>query len=213
MKKIFLEVLNKKQQAIFKGLHFLEKEDFYLAGGTGLALQLKHRTSVDFDFYTQKHFDPERLFKKIDQVFPQKAEKISKAEDTLYADINQVSTSYFWYQYPLKLLVRTIGPALASIEDIAAMKLLSISSRATKRDYIDIYFLLKEFELKKLFALVRKKYSQFNPYFALRALTYFEDIKESRGRIKIFDKKITWEQVKKGIFEKVRAYQLGMFKR
>jgi len=154
MKKLHLEVLNKGQREVLPQLSFLK--GFYLAGGTALALQIGHRTSVDFDFYTPKHFDAKELYEEIEKVFEDKAVKTADAEDTLFCTINQVSTSFFWYKYKLiKKLKKIEGVWVASIEDIAAMKFIAINHRPEKRDYIDIYFLLRRFSVEEMFSFAR----------------------------------------------------------
>lgn len=215
MKKFHLGILNRRQLTIFPRLKFLGKEKFYLAGGTGLSLQLGHRSSIDFDFYSQKHFDPPRFYQKIEAVFPKETEKISQAEDTLFCSVNQVSLSLFQYEYPLvKPLVNIGGVPVASLVDIAAMKMIAVAHRPVKRDYIDVFYLLRAFSLDQMFRFVQKKYSNFNLYYCLRALTYFEDIKEEgKRKIKVFDKSFSWEKAKKKIFEEVKRYQLAMIKK
>jgi len=95
MAKIFYEILNKDQARIFSKLKFLNEKGFYLAGGTALALQLKHRTSLDFDFYTRSHFNASQLLDVLKKNFPQKIEEVSIAEDTLFVRIDKVSSSFF----------------------------------------------------------------------------------------------------------------------
>lgn len=214
MEKYHLNILNKNQALVFPQLAFLKEEKFYLAGGTALALQIGHRTSVDFDFYSQQHFNASSLYKKIESVFKTKAEKIAQEKDTLFCTIKNVDLSFFWYEYPLIKHPKIIrGVPVASLEDIAAMKLIAISHRPVKRDYVDIFYLLKTFTLEEMFSFVKKRYPNFNQYFSLRALTYFDDIKEKEGRIKVLDKNFSWEKAKKEIFEEVRKYQLGMIKK
>jgi len=214
MAKIFYKILNRNQRRIFSKLKFLEKEKFYLAGGTALALQLAHRSSLDFDFYTRIHFDAKTLLAKFKKVFPKKIKDVGTAEDTLFVRIEEVNTSFFWYKYPLvSPLLKTNGPPIASMEDIAAMKLIAITGRATKRDYIDIFYLIKTMSLAKMFTVAEKKYPPFNPYIVRRALTFFNDIGKEEGRIKVFDKKFSWGEAKEKIFAEVKKYQLAMIKK
>ena len=214
MTKIFYEILSKDQKRIFPQLKFLTDRGFYLAGGTALALQLRHRTSLDFDFYTSKNFKTEELLSLLKDAFPENIEEISEAKDTLFVRINKVSSSFFWYRYPLIFpLVKTEGPLLASLQDIVSMKLAALIGRTRKRDYIDIFYLMKKFSLEEMFRTAQKKYPTLNPYIIQRALTFFDDLEEEEGRIKILDKSFSWKKAKKEIFEEVRKYQLGMFKK
>lgn len=215
MKKVYLEILSKKQAEVLLRLGFLKKRRFYLAGGTGLALQLGHRTSVDFDFYSQGHFDAPQFYRRVESVFGEQVQKMGQERDTLFCAIDGVELSFFWYKYPLIQRAKTInGVSVASLKDIAAMKLIAISHRPVKRDYIDIFYLLKVFSLEEMFSFVKKKYPNFNQYFSLRALGYFDDIQEKSQRpIKVSDSEFSWEKAKKKIFEEVRDYQLGMIKK
>lgn len=214
MGKIFYQVLNKDQKRIYPKLKFLAKEKFYLAGGTALALQLCHRTSLDFDFYTKSHFRPNKLLSDLKEAFPEKIEEVSKAKNTLLVRIDKVSSSFFRYKYPLIFpLIKTAGPPLASLEDIAAMKFIALTGRARKRDYVDIFYLIKAIGLAKMFAVAKKKYPPFNPYIVRRALTFFNDIGEEEGRIKILDKNFSWAKAKRKIFAEVKKYQLEMIKK
>lgn len=102
-----------------------------------------------------------------------------------------------------------------SIEDIATMKIIALVQRGTKRDFIDFYFLLKEFSLAKLVKFTQKKYPNYDEMLILRALIFFEDAEnETKKRpIKVFKKGFSWLRVKDYIFRQVKAYQLSFAKR
>jgi hypothetical protein len=210
---MYQKVLNRRQKEIIRNLDFLGKE-FYLAGGTGLALQLGHRTSVDFDFYTLKHFTTERILPDFQKRFKKIAVRRA-IKDTLILTAGGVELSLFYYPYQLlktPVLFETIR--LASAEDIAAMKIAAIIQRGRRRDFIDIYYLLEKYPLKQIIKFVLKKYPGYQEMLVLRALIYFEDAEEEeleRG-IKIFDKSFSWERAKKKIFEEVKKYQLAMIR-
>lgn len=215
MARYYPKILDKNQKKVFSRLGSLTKKRFYLAGGTGLALQLGHRTSVDFDFYTGRHFDATKLANDIMGVFGDDVRVTLREKDTVFVTIDEVDCSFFWYQYPLvKKTENIMGVQVASCQDIALMKLIAISHRPVKRDYIDIYYLLEKLSLKEMFSFVSNKYPNFNQYFALRTLTYFEDIgeREEKRPIKVLDKNFSWEKAKEKIFTEVRKYQLGMIR-
>src|SRR3989344_787687 len=207
-------ILNKNQLEIFPRLSFLEKLGFYLAGGTACALQIGHRTSLDFDFYNPKHFEALSLYNKIENIFESDCEKISQAKDTLLCKVDNVDLSFFWYSHKLiKSPVKSQGILLASLEDITAMKLIAIGGRPAQRDYIDIFYLLKKFTLEEMFAFGYKKYRNFNHYLCLRALTYFEDVDDSNKRsIQILDPDFYWQKAKNKIFAEVKKYQLSILR-
>ncbi len=178
-----------------------------MAGGTALALQLGHRTSLDFDFYTQKKFNNGHLLRELEKKF-KTAILIETAEQTLIVKINEVEVSFFHYPYPLACPFLDIeGVHLASKEDIAAMKIIAISERGTKRDFIDIYFLLKEFPVEKMFEFIKKKYPNFNIYVGLKGLTYFADAERKQKRRLYLFHYVSWAEVKKSLIKEVKNYQ------
>lgn len=207
------EILDSKRLKVLKELSFLSEGGYYLAGGTALALQIGHRTSLDFDFYHPQHFDSGKLFSKLQSVFGERVTERHREEDTLTGDIDGIHFSFFWYKYPLVRVLKDFeGAPLASIEDIAAMKIIAIIQRGTRRDFIDVYYLLKRVDLDVLFSWTEEKYPSFNRYVGMRALIYFDDAEKrtDESRITIFDKKLTWEEAKRTITKKVRDYQLEM---
>jgi len=210
--KIYLNILDHKRLEILQLLSFTEKFEMYLAGGTALALQIGHRTSVDFDFYSPKKFKRGELFKHFRLAFPSKygIKIIRDFDDTFEIDISGVHLSCFYYPY--KLIKKTIeieGVKTSSIEDIAAMKLVAISQRGKRRDFVDMYYLMQKLGLENILALTEKKFPQFDIYSGLRGLLYFTDADQDReiSRIKVFDQKLSWKKVKDYLQKKVSELQ------
>jgi hypothetical protein len=204
MENLFLSVLDKKRKDLLNKLGFLKDYGFYLAGGTSLALQIGHRTSLDFDFYTKKEFEPPRLREEFDKRF-KKVREIHVAEGTLILDVEGIELSFFKYPYKLvKPCLKLEDVNLASVEDIAAMKILAISQRGKRRDFIGIYFLIQKFGLKKIMELTKEKYSMFNIYVGLQGLSYFKDADEDLevDRFRLFEK-ISWGKIKNYIVKEV----------
>jgi predicted nucleotidyltransferase component of viral defense system len=161
-----LEILN--QAGILNG--------YYLAGGTGLALQLKHRLSIDLDFFTANDVDIERLSGLISKLGNFLIEK--KESNSLICQLNGTRLSFLEYGYPLLLPLKKINNALvASLEDIACMKIDAISSRGVKKDFIDLFFICKKVSLSVLLKLFAKKYKNinYNSGHILKSLIYFND--------------------------------------
>lgn len=206
----YQQVLDRKRLALLPTLKRLTQKEFYLAGGTALALQLQHRRSEDFDFYTMKEFDPQRLYQEV-SVRVQQPQMVRIADGTLIMRVNGVECSAFRYPYPLlRPLVANQYLRVASLEDIAAMKLAAIIQRGARRDYFDLYVLLQRFTLKQLLALARKKYQGFNEYVALQALVYFEDAERDpeEQRSRLFAQ-TTWDEVKRVLEQQVKAFVGG----
>ena len=205
---MFLSILSRKQIKLLEQLGFLKNYGFYLAGGTALAIQVGHCTSLDFDFYTKKNFDSRKLQHLLEEKF-KKTILLQKDEDTLIVKINDVAVSFFKYTYPLifPLVKQEKFPPIAPKEDIAAMKIIAISDRGAKRDFIDIYFLLQEFSFKKIFSFVKKKYPNFNIYVALRGLTYFVDADKKQTRRLYLFYNVSWGKIKEFLIDEVKKYQ------
>jgi len=206
--EIYRDVLNREQKELLPKLRFLKKEGFCLAGGTALALQIGHRTSIDFDFYRQKGFQSGRLLEKFQKSLKGLSVDTEK-EDTLILRFKNSGISLFKYDYPLvKPFIETKELLLLSLEDIAAMKVVSLIQRGKKRDFVDIYFLLGRFGLEKILQLTRAKYGRlYNEYAALRALTYFVDAESSdeASRFKLLAG-ISWEKIKNDIVKEISLF-------
>lgn len=207
-----LEILDSSRQKLFYKLSFSKKMGLYLAGGTALAFYLNHRTSVDFDFYTQKHFKKEEFSKILKKNLPDWSFKIIRDyDDTFEIEFKKgIRLSCFYYPYQLlKKPINIDGVLVASLNDLAAMKLVAVSQRGKQRDFIDIYYLIQQYGLPRLLNITQQKYSEFDVYNGLRGLLYFNDAEQSKdiSRIRIFDKKLTWSKVKKYIFNQVKNFQ------
>ncbi len=203
-------ILDEGRRALLPSLKFLKDDGFYLAGGTALALQIGHRVSVDFDFYNQNKFDPAKIYQDFQTQKPEKILLGNTAENTLFLEINDIAISLFAYSYPLlKPLIKSENLNVASLEDIAAMKLVAIIQRGIKRDFIDLYFLSHIFGLEKIMNLTKEKYSGFNKYLACQALIYFKDADgKQAGGVELI-KPLSWEKVKKYLEAEVKQVKRG----
>ena len=175
--KLFYNVLDSSRVIILDKLSNF-KDDFYLAGGTALALQIGHRISVDFDFFTAKEFDNISLLKKIEQVFVKEYVFVIQNEvDTLTILINdETKISFFKLKYKnLIPLIDTENFKLAEIKEIGIMKLLALF-RATYKDYVDLYYILNIVGLEELLFLAEKKYHEFEKTIYIKALLSFDDV-------------------------------------
>lgn len=168
----------------------------YMAGGSSLALQLGHRISVDFDFFSESLFELGEVKKELLSIGSYLGS--NETPKTIVGVFNDVKFSLFHYPYPLiKKTKNFVGIQLASLADIAAMKLVAITDRGTKKDYIDLYFLaMKCFSIEEMFGYYDKKYHNLdtNKMTLLKALQYFDDANQSGMPDMII--KIDWEKVK-----------------
>jgi len=179
--------------------------EFYLGGGSAAALHLGHRVSIDLDFFTPQEYEPDTLSRQLQRIGHLRVQQQSRG--TLVGQLSGVQVSYFTYPYPL--LEKTISLAnvrVASLLDIALMKLIAIGQRGTKRDFVDLYFICQSgWQLADLFQRVPRKYRtvSYPSYHLLRALAYFEDADEDASPQMLVE--WDWAAVKEFFEEEVRA--------
>lgn len=180
-------------------------EKFYLAGGTALAIQLGHRESIDLDWFSDAEFSSQRLKEALAAIG--RFELASEEEGTIHGLLDGIRISFFLYKYNLLFpLVEFDGIRLADERDIAAMKLDAISSRGSRKDFLDFYFLLEKYSLDDLIVFFEKKFSRlkFNKLHLLKSLTFFEDADVEPEPIML--KSIKWKDAKSRIRERVREF-------
>ncbi len=179
-------------------------KDAYLAGGTALALQLGHRRSYDFDFFTPKKFNEKILLRNF-AALPLNFQLEQSSWGTILGYLDKTRFSLFFYDYPLlDNPHKFLGINVIGLKDIAPMKLAAISDRGTRRDFIDLYFILaveKIFTLQKTLNLYDRKFKVLrqNKTHLLKSLVYFEDAEKDKMPKMI--KNVDWTGVKK-FFEK-----------
>lgn len=170
--------------------------DFYLAGGTALAIQLGHRVSVDLDFFIQKEFNPENLLQEFNKAKIE-ISQVTFEKNTLYGFIQKTQLSVMYYPYSLlEEFVNYEGINLASILDIALMKLTAIMSRGSKKDFVDLFYILKEYSFDELMHNFDIKYkdTDFNVYHIMKSLVFFNDADQDPDPKMLKD--FNWEEIK-----------------
>lgn len=193
---MFKEAIDTRVLLLIKKISKMQEiaDNFYLAGGTALAIQLGHRKSDDIDLFSQRHFFVERyshLFLTLN------GKILIEEEGTIHALIENIKVSLLYYPYKVLLPFKTIeGLNIASIEDIACMEIVALSQRAEKKDFFDVYEILKIFkpiELKKMFI---EKYGieKINCYHILKSFFYFDDAENSPEPVGHHG--TTWDEVK-----------------
>lgn len=177
-------------------------KNFYLAGGTALAIQIGHRNSIDLDFFTPKSFDAKKIIYNLSQLGNFNLE--TETWGTVSGQLNKVKITFLFYQHELlKPKKRFLGVYLADIIDIALMKITAIGSRGNKKDFIDLYLISKDIlSLEKIFFILPKKFKQvkYDPYYLIRGLTYFKDADKEPMPNMFCD--INWQEIKKHFKQK-----------
>jgi len=204
---MYEKVINTKTKRVLESLDKIEIiKNFYLAGGTALALQLGHRKSIDLDLFSRKDFSTEELKTVLSQIG--KLKIYSEEKRTLNANLNGVKISFLGYKYrmlfPLVEYSRSLK--LASIQDIACMKIDAVSNRGSKKDFIDLYFLLKKYSLKEILSFFDKKYQEieYSQLHILKSLIYFQDAEGDPMPLML--KSADWDEVKKELRKNVKEF-------
>lgn len=196
--------------ALARNLETLGKEkaveQFYLAGGTALALQLGHRLSYDLDFFTEQDFSEKALIDVLGRLGELTVDH--QAEDTMLGTLNGARISFFWYRHPLLFPpISFLNVRLADVRDIGAMKLDAIQSRGKKRDFIDLWAIMQHGStLESLLNFFEKKYAgvSYNMQHIMKSLIYFADAEQDEMPRMFVE--IAWKDVKRYIESEVRRF-------
>jgi predicted nucleotidyltransferase component of viral defense system len=177
---------------------------FHLAGGTSLALQIGHRVSVDLDFFGNRPFEALEILDELQEFAP--VSVMSQSKNILVLNVQEVKVDFVNYRYPLiSPILEEDGIRLFSPPDIGAMKLTAIAGRGRKRDFFDLYFLLRQYSLPEIMKFYLQKFNDGSEFMVVRSLTYFEDADQDEDVI-LLKERVTWEQVKKVISNAVRKH-------
>lgn len=171
------EILTKEQENLLPIVK-LFKKDFGLVGGTAIALHIGHRESIDFDLFSLEEFDNNKIrrkilrFKKIDSIF-----RDEMGQFTL--TIQGVRFTFFHYPFKIKF-IKNLDDVIHSSDllTLAAMKAYALGRRPKWKDYIDLYFIIRDYysvdKIAKKAHLIFKK--EFNEKLFRSQLSYFDDI-------------------------------------
>lgn len=152
------------------------KNNFALAGGTSLALQIGHRKSIDLDIFCTQQFDVKELEIILTTQPRFSFNYIGNNSRMLFGNINNIKCDFV--HEPAKLLEPFIiaeGVNYFSVKDIAAMKLHIICGRGKKKDFFDVYALLQLYSRETLIEWFTQKYADEQLFFLWRSILYFED--------------------------------------
>jgi len=205
--------LSKKGWQVLRSLKsMLKKYNATLAGGTALALHIGHRVSVDLDFFTDADFRVESIISEIRKI-GRSFRIISEGEGYLIAEVEGIKVSLFKYDYPfLEKPVMLEGVRIAQILDIASMKVIAISQRGTKRDFVDLYIILQDTPFHKIAEHMVKRFGKerINPLHIGKSLVYFSDAESNPEPEYLKGKEIKWDEVKNFFRHHVKQFVLDL---
>jgi len=199
---LYLQTVSKK---LHRFLTAIQEDTLFkelrLVGGTGLALQYGHRISVDLDFFGNLESESEEIAEWLSQLGQVKILKNSK--NIKVFTVNDIKIDFVNYKYPwIDQPVEESGLIIASDKDIAAMKVAAIAGRGSKKDFVDLYFLLQNYTMAQIIDFYESKYSDASLFLALKSLTFFEDADEQPMPKML--KACQWQEVKALVSNEVK---------
>jgi hypothetical protein len=184
-------------------------KDYFLVGGTALALQIGHRKSEDIDLFTQNELRIPEITKYLKQHYVKKYQIINSQNMIFQVIIDGIKVDFV--HHPFELVEAACHDSQITYlgkKDIAAMKLHAIETNGSRaKDFVDIFFLLEEMPLEKMFKYYRKKYATDNVFNAKRSLGYFRDVpEESWKEVRYINRKITANVIQKSILNAIQEF-------
>jgi hypothetical protein len=182
--------------------------DYFLVGGTSLALQIGHRRSDDIDLFTQDEIDKETIGAFLFDNYRENVLVINSQKIIYQVKINDIKVDFVKHPYNLVESVKEDeGIRYLGKKDIAAMKLRAIENSGNRaKDFVDVYYLLKEITLENMFDYYRLKYSVNDVYSVKRSLGYFDDVPdEGWGEVRT-RRNLSAKEIKKTIIDNIIEY-------
>lgn len=207
MLQLFTDRLDPARQIIFDKLKEFA-DDYVLAGGTAMMLQIGHRESYDFDCFSPNYL-PITLKPKTKRVFGKYITfQLETSEMMMITVENGVQISFVWHPYPpLKPAIHTRSMPLFHMDDLVTNKAMTIGRRSAWRDYVDLFIVIKWhlYTLDQIVLLSKKRLKkEFNEKLFLEQLTYFTDIDISDT--KFLKENYSVEQIQEGLRTEVKKY-------
>jgi len=171
------EIFSNQQDDLLKHL-MVFKRKYYLVGGTAIALHLGHRRSIDFDLFKSGRLVLNRIMTKLSTT-KQNFLITRRVEEQLNLTINDVKFTFFEYPYPIEAICKFEDIIkLPDLLNLAAMKAFALGRRSKWKDYVDLYYILKEhYSIRQIVTVSENIYGQLFSEKLFRAqLSYFDDI-------------------------------------
>jgi len=207
MTTLFWNTTTREMRPVLQGFTHTEiGARFYLAGGTALSLQLGHRRSVDLDFFSPTEDIPTIRHVLEEALAPFHAVLADSSWGNLVYLANNVRVGFYGYGFPLVApLMETEDARLASIEDIALMKMDALFSRATRKDFYDLYFICQKMPLQKILDLAPQKYANVRDFEtqSVKRLVYFENAEADVDPVLL--QPVSWQAVKEYFIQEAKG--------
>jgi hypothetical protein len=200
---MYPDILSKEQKELLLLMQQFKRE-FYLVGGTAIALQIGHRRSIDFDMFKLANINIAKTLNKIDAT-KTKYKIAYKASDQIHLIINSVKVTFFQYPYPVETNINFEKTfRMPNLLTLAAMKAYALGRRSKWKDYVDLYFMLKDhFSIKEISTEAERIFGQlFSEKLFRTQLAFHKDIDYSEPVEYLPDFEVTEQEVKSFLIEK-----------
>jgi len=196
------EIFNQNQNHLLPLVKQFKKE-YFLVGGTAIALHIGHRRSIDFDLFKFNQIKPKSIVNKISE-FNYNFIVTRRVSEQLNVSVKDVKFTFF--QYPFKINASEKFEdilRLPKLIDLAAMKAYALGRRSKWKDYVDLYFILKKhFTIEQISKKANEIYgSLFSEKLFRAQLSYFEDIDYTEA-VEYIDKEIPDSIIKDFLIDK-----------
>ena len=198
---MYQEILNSNQKELFPFL--TEFNEFGLVGGTGIALHIGHRSSIDFDLFTNKEFKNGDIRKKIIKSGKKIDHVFVDQKDEYTVLIDGVKVTFLFYPFKIDFSCEFNGIKMADLLTLSSLKAYALGRRAKWKDYVDMYFIFKTYTIEEVIANTRKIFEDdFNEKIFRSQLSYFDDVDYSENVEYLKGNEVSDEEVKNSLREK-----------
>ncbi len=199
--------LSNAQLRAMKSLsNFVNSHDFYLAGGTAVSIRLGHRRSIDLDYFTNTDFDEHKLANELRKKIGFNVRSVGP--NTIHGSLNRVSISFITFGHALiddTDQWKPFDTPIASEADLITMKLNAIVNRGAKKDFVDLFALMRSgWTIEESIELFKSRFGLSGAEHLIKAMTYFVDADEELTPKAFWD--MDWRNVKRSIRESVQDY-------
>jgi len=190
------EILSEEQLKILPLIKSFS-DDFGLVGGTAIALQLGHRTSIDFDLFTNSILNHDNIRRKL-RDFYEIQNTVVEEPDELTVIVENVKITFLYYPFEINCSLDFEGIKMPDVLTLSAMKAFALGKRAKWKDYVDLFFIFKNYSLIEVVDRAKSIFGkEFNEKLFREQLSYFDDIDYSEKIDFYGDNFVSDENIKK----------------
>lgn len=214
MNQLFWNTISHDMHLVLREFYKNEiAKKFYLAGGTALSLQIGHRHSIDLDLFSPTEDIPSIRANLENSLSTLKPTLADSSWGNLVYIVKNVRVGFYGYGYALiNSLIEAETARLASIEDIALMKMDALLSRANRKDFYDLYFICQDIPLRTLFDIAPQKFPSIRDFEVqvIKRLVYFESADSDPEPSLV--KPVSWQTVKEYFIKQAKEIEQSWLK-